>query len=705
MICICFVLLAVVLTDGFLSPNFEIEFSLLSADELNFAHLSVSSENKMTLVENGTTNFDIVISDDCDQSLLDSAQVLQEVVLKMSGASLDIVNHTEGKGIYIDEVAQIDVSSVENDGFILEISDDAIKIQGVHYGGSRNGVYHFADEYLGAVFVESKDTYVPSHQSVYLEKGVFLHNPAVVGREVYYYDFFDSSYSDKLRLNVSYMPENSATPLSTKEIGNDCHSMYQYLSPEEYFATHPEYFSLKGGKRIYQYNGISANLCLSNEDVYNIVEASLAKKIKENPSIKVWDFSINDNWAVKGCECSHCSKLDREAGGTGMGSLLPFVNRLAKRFPEISIKTLAYFHTEIPPTNLEVEENVIITLCAMRGDQACSYLNPTCTNAHKFHELVEKWTAVTDNVVIWDYVIDFKHQLLPFPNLAVQQENQEFYEQNNVRGVFHQGSRDRGNELSEIRQYVLAKLLWKGKDMDVDKEVSRYVQAYYGDAAPYVLDYLNKSHRELAEGSDTLGLYDSPSSHSYSYLSSKNLKDYEHIMNDALSAVEGDEKYTYRVEGLQVCVLYAKLIHHSTPNNERLVVKEKIDRICLSHNIEVLHEFADYDFFDQNWKSFALTEELLFALPYAIFTLIVLTALLCFALMFAKRTKKAYIKVKNLVENTKHNDLIITKFELHSYILVSKKKDEHYFGAKQFYALPGNANAILNQTKPKSFLQ
>ncbi len=640
LICIC-VVIAIATTIGILfSHPQDISFSLIDEDELNFAHLEELGDSKMTLVSEGATNFDIVLDPECDDTLKQSALDLQDVVYKMSGATIDIVSHTSGKGIYIDTKASLDLSSVENDGFVIEIADNSISIQGVHYGASRNGVYHFAEEYLGAVFVSIDDTYVPTHSSVHLEKGRFLHNPAIVGREVYYYDLFDTHYRNKLKQTVYAMPRNSLIPISLSEVDQNCHSMYQYLSPEEYFETHPEYFSLKDGKRIYTHNNTDANLCLSNSEVYDIVEASLAKKIEENPQIKIWDFSLSDNWEVKGCECDNCAAMDKAAGDTGMGSLLPFVNKLARKFPQIYIKTLAYFHAEKAPTNIEVEKNVVITLCTMNGDQGCSYLDPKCANARTSHKLATGWAELSDNIVIWDYVIDFRHQMMPFPNLAVQTQNQEFYEQLGIRGVYHQGSRDKNNELCELRQYILSKLLWEGKDMNFSKEVSRYVQAFYGEAAPHIIKYLNTMHNELAKGVGKLGLYDHPYDHAFGYLSTSNLKKYQQYVNDALEAVEGNEKYTYRVDGIKLSVLYLELVHHSTKDEKRPLIKEQIDKICEARDVDALHEMTDYAYFEQNWQNTVEKSKLMFALPFIIGAILIVAIVAIIVVVKLKRSKK-----------------------------------------------------------------
>ena len=71
--------------------------------------------------------------------------------------------------------------------------------------------------------------------------------------------------------------------------------------------------------------------------------------------------------------------------------------------------------------------------------------------AAKAKALVESWGAVSSSLMIWDYVINFKHLLLPYPNYDVQADNHVLYLENNVRAVFHQGSREHDNEMARLR--------------------------------------------------------------------------------------------------------------------------------------------------------------------------------------------------------------------------------------------------------------
>lgn len=43
----------------------------------------------------------------------------------------------------------------------------------------------------------------------------------------------------------------------------------------------------------------------------------------------------------------------------------------------------------------------------------------------------------------------------------------DFYVDNNVMGVFHQGSREKGDEMADMRTYLLSRQMW---DKDIDFE-------------------------------------------------------------------------------------------------------------------------------------------------------------------------------------------------------------------------------------------
>lgn len=598
----------------------QIAFTSVSREELQMNRLEEKSEEKITLFEDGITEFDIVIPDSCSEPLKESIGILKETLKKMTGADVSVLEEAVAdaskKHIIIDTALNIERPNVDNisDGFRTVIDNNLITICGASEEGTRNGVYSFIEDTLGCMFLTPDDTYIPEHKNIYLEKSDEIKKPAVQWRDVYAYETVQNNWAARLRLNgINVNPDSSQSNIEELQYegwGTWCHDCYEYLSPDEYFDSHPEYFSEKDGVRVKEYGGREAYLCLSNPEVFEIVKDSLTEKIKENPEQTYWDFSGNDNPSLAGCECDQCKAADKAAGGTGMGTLLPFLNKLAKAFPDKYISTLAYLHTLKAPNNIKAEPNVVIKLCSMPGDQASSYLDGLNQNSAQFKEQVQNWSEITDKIVVWDYVVNFAHLLMPFPNFAVQAENQKFYEDNNIIGIFHQASREKGGEFACLRAYVLSHLMWEGSSMEVSECVSKYVTAYFGSAAPKIIEYMNLCARELSQSGNSLGLYDGLLAHYKSgFLSEENVLKYESLINEAKNAVLGDSVYEKRVEEAEISVLYAKALLPEISNSERQRALDSLNALCSKHGITMVCEWDSLESFNASSLSQIIKNE------------------------------------------------------------------------------------------------
>lgn len=64
-----------------------------------------------------------------------------------------------------------------------------------------------------------------------------------------------------------------------------------------------------------------------------------------------------------------------------------------------------------------------------------------------------------------------------------------------------------------MRAWVLAQMMWKGSDTDVNELLAKYIAATYGDAAPEIAEYVNALAANFHAEQEPLGLYDTPSAH------------------------------------------------------------------------------------------------------------------------------------------------------------------------------------------------
>ena len=100
----------------------------------------------------------------------------------------------------------------------------------------------------------------------------------------------------------------------------------------------------------------------------------------------------------------------------GSGSILAFVNKVADRFPDKIISTLAYQYSRVPPKDILPRKNVNIMLCSIESTR-----NETLEAGDTaLASDVKGRGRNTHNLLGWDYTIRVSHLLAPFPNLRIQ---------------------------------------------------------------------------------------------------------------------------------------------------------------------------------------------------------------------------------------------------------------------------------------------
>nr|WP_294922916.1 DUF4838 domain-containing protein [uncultured Flavobacterium sp.] len=298
------------------------------------------------------------------------------------------------------------------------------------------------------------------------------------------------------------------------------HTFDQLLPAKEYFKENPKMFALYDHKR----HGES--ICYSNDTVFKIMQNNIAKAIKQKPNAAYFSVSQNDD--VVYCECSDCQKLNQKYGSP-QGAHYYFLNQIAKQFPKTKIATLAYLFSYQPPQNLTLASNLYPIVCpieANRGEALNEGKNLSIKNTF------QKWAQLSKNVMFWDYTVEFSNYLSPFPNLHTFSPNYSFLNTIGIKGVFSQGYADVPGSFSELRQYLLAKLLWNST-LDVKKVTSDFLRGYYGKSAPFIQDYLDVLTKNQKEENKYLDIYSSPVLERNTFLSPESIALYDDLLSKA----------------------------------------------------------------------------------------------------------------------------------------------------------------------------
>ena len=188
-----------------------------------------------------------------------------------------------------------------------------------------------------------------------------------------------------------------------------------YVSHDDYGSTNPEYFALLDPA-----NGTRSTiqLCLTNEDVYDIVESKLLTYLANDRATALaggqpmpyrYDVSLPDTGAY--CLCSSCAALMASHGDTPSALIINFLNDLGDaikdEYPEVVLSVLAYRQTQVTPTNLQVADNVSIRIAGLDNNLA----QPLSGNDF-FDTNVQDWSAIAKHTSNWNYQKTFGKMLL-----------------------------------------------------------------------------------------------------------------------------------------------------------------------------------------------------------------------------------------------------------------------------------------------------
>lgn len=322
------------------------------------------------------------------------------------------------------------------------------------------------------------------------------------------------------------------------------HSFETLIPSKKYFTTNPDYFAFYEGARN------AESICMTNDEVFQLIVQNIQNVLDKKPNRRFLSLSQNDD--VVFCECSKCNILNAANGGP-QGSLYYFLNRVAEKFPKTNITTLAYLHTFKPPVNLKIATTIYPFICPIDLNRG----KPISTDngSTSFRKNLVKWAKKTKNQFIWDYTVSFSNYLSPFPNIHTFSENFKFYKKSKIKGLFVQGYADVPGDLSELRQYILAKLLWDS-ETDVDKTTDDFLKGFYGKAAIYVKQYLLLLSENQIKSGKNLDIYASPIHAKSSFLNPQAMDDYDQILANASAAVENDPILTSRIEKLRLALEY-----------------------------------------------------------------------------------------------------------------------------------------------------
>ncbi len=317
------------------------------------------------------------------------------------------------------------------------------------------------------------------------------------------------------------------------------HTAGLFVPRPTYLKSHPEYYPLRhdGTRGVTRDSDGYVHLCLSNPDVLRITTDAALAWIEQQRERKYFFITQGDghDW----CQCESCLALD-EAPGVYADRLLVWVNHIAaavkSKYPDKILLALAYVGSDEPSLREKPADNVMVLYCP--------YWGVNLSMAHPLtHEInsealaqFDGWKQVAgDQLGVYDYNLGYS------PSWFAMADKLKWYHAQGVRGIFLLGAPQPFNRMFS---YVMGRLLW---DISLDSHAltREFVEAYYGQSAPHLMDYLELVQLQLEKG-HARGLHDGNHMPAAFYDEPHGSLMLKHL-DDAAAAVVGDEVLAARV--------------------------------------------------------------------------------------------------------------------------------------------------------------
>jgi len=269
------------------------------------------------------------------------------------------------------------------------------------------------------------------------------------------------------------------------------HIWRKFISPNEYFDSHPEYFAqVNGERKPYQ-------LCTANPDVIKLYIDKAIEYFEKYPLIDAVSLSPSDNYNF--CECDRCRSLD-QVDNSITDRLMVFFNKVAEgvveKYPDKKLAFYAYLNYTEPPVKVKPHKAVIPVICHTPWEfcHNHSITDENCVN-NRFKKIVKAWVNLSDEVYIREYYGHFYWYGF-WPILHTIKKDIDFYRSVGVKGIISESHEHWG-----AAGWVLygAGCYLAGEDRSWEEIVAEYSKTIYPNSYEYVKELIFTLEQKTAD--------------------------------------------------------------------------------------------------------------------------------------------------------------------------------------------------------------
>ncbi len=605
---------------------------------LNTTHIFNVSQTGKDLVTDGKSDYAIVYTPGVSDVVVKGCQDLQYFIGLSSGCQLEVLPETEFtwseslKVISVGETALMRAAGLsipeemKSEGFRIVTKGNSVFLMGKRTG-ARNAVYEFLKRvmdwecYAADEIVFTKNTTLP------LLNFDITDIPDINYRVQPYGALKDVAlgFPDRQEF-FRRLRYNTEDDLWMDIDGVPWHNTFAYLPPEIYKAEHPKWYSDDGLQLCYYAHGDEKEAELMF-DTFMKKFISVVEKYPERDSITITHRDY-DTW----CTCPAC-RADFDKYGTDSGNMIKFCNKVSDAYEaykaekgierDINICFFAYFKAENAPVRWEgnrwvpidediiCRDNVFVYYAPISASYSVSMYEPV---NRKYHEIMDKWQAVSRRTYYWIYSTNFTEYLMPFNSFNSMQENYMFGTQYSAEYLFDNAQYNiiSSTGWSNLKIYLNGKLLWNCLE-DSTVLTDNFFKNYYKDASVEMQKMFNYYRIHVTHLEDDLGLGGAINQPivQKKYWPHTVLKNFFQLADEAYAAIEHlktDDPELYELLYDRICMetipyryleieLYSDTFEAQALTNAKLAFKEDTTRLSLTR----FNEWNDISLLWSRW--------------------------------------------------------------------------------------------------------
>lgn len=508
----------------------------------------VERDDSRAIFARGESDYKIVLPDAPTAKETTAATELEYFFRLATSYGLETVNESDFTGkkfISIGQTTLLSESKIEyknevlgDSGFKVITKDDGIYLFGSAGGdGSIYAAYEFLRYAVGYEYYAADEYTVAKTDKVAFYRFDITEIPTIQMRQSNdYLTNNDSDLSRRLRFNG---------------IGEDLyigvHTELQIMPYNTYKVNHPEWYANGGLHLCY-----SAGDELKAEFIKN-VERDLAKNEQANRVT----LGLSDNNSFCGCE--KCSAAIQKYGTESsvmilfLNDVIPKIEQWLKtNYParQVRFQVMAYQKTVSAPATKQAdgtfkanaeEVKCIKNLGVIIYDSGVSYAKRLDSERNQPRlEIVQRWAALSDEIVIGTYATNFSYFFCNYPNYLAIEDNYTIWANNNVVAITEMGNHvTKSATFEAMRNYLISRFMWNSK-LDYQTTVKEFMNAYYKEASNAIYEYFTKLTTWQKYCEDEMNV-----DHGYLYFQykaehwPKNIVDsFQSSINDAYAAIE-----------------------------------------------------------------------------------------------------------------------------------------------------------------------